>query len=76
MALGKDQKTGWAMAVAGALLWFILLVAAGTYPDHRAEVLVLSPLSILRFIFLVDRAKGLSVSTFNVTLGARLVLVG
>jgi hypothetical protein len=69
MALGKDQKTGWALP----LLVHCLIHGGLT----TALVLIVAP----RFWFIglvdfaihitVDRVKGLCVSTFNVTQGHR-----
>jgi hypothetical protein len=65
MALGKDQKTGWALPllvhclIHGVLTTALLLIIA---PRFWFIGLVDFAIHIT-----IDRAKGLSVSTFNVT---------
>ena len=65
MALGKDQKTGWALPLLAHCL--IHLAVA------MALILIIAPrfwfVAVIDFVIhlLVDRAKGLCVSSFNVT---------
>jgi hypothetical protein len=66
MAMGKDAKTGWALpllvhcAIHGALATGILLVLAPKFWF----------LGLADFVvhFIIDRAKGLCVANFNVTM--------
>ena len=72
MALGKDQKTGWALPLLAHCLVHLAVA--------MAVILIIAP----RFWFVafidfaihitIDRAKGLCASTFGVTPGASVVL--
>lgn len=65
MALGKDQKTGWALPlVTHCAIHGVLTTALVLAVDPRLWFL-----GLIDFIIhiAVDRAKGLCVSTFNVT---------
>ena len=68
MAIGKDQKTGWAMPLLAHRLVHLV--------EARALILMIAPrfwfVAIIDFFIhiTVDRAKGLCASTFGVTLEA------
>jgi len=65
MALGKDQKTGWALPLLAHCLVHLAV--------SMLLILIIAPkfwfVAVIDFAIhiLVDRAKGLCVSTFNVT---------
>jgi hypothetical protein len=66
MAIGKDQKTGWALPLLAHCLVHLAVA--------MALILVIAPrfwfVAVIDFVIhiIIDRAKGLCASTFGVTL--------